>query len=358
MEESFAGVKTLARASSDLPATSARQLGAVLAALQQAGRLAAAHGMDRSRVTTCRAAVAGVATALAASHRDMAAYADDDAAAGTVRGRVLEARRGLEADRAAAEAELEELEAAAVAARDAAEERAAVLRARQQEAEDARSGDVESLAEAARRRRDEALEEAEAVREALERAAEALQDARSLVPAAGRLAAAGGAQAGGGAKRARTSPAALAGMVAERDALRAEAAALASVVARARSDGAEAEARAREERSVRAEAEADAKAAATAEAETERLRAAAAWYTGCTAAVVEAAAAGGSDRAVVLRALLSQGGECGMKELAAGLVDCGLESKDVTRLVYKLASARLVKLNRQPKGVLVQAMIM
>ncbi|KAA0157128.1 hypothetical protein FNF29_00480 [Cafeteria roenbergensis] len=348
-----------------LPESLAGKVRAVRAALQQAAILASAHGLDRGPVSTASAAAAGVTAGLREAHASLAPYATADAASVTVASRVEAARADLSAHRTASEAEAEALERAASQARELLDEARAVLAARKAEAQDAAAGDVEALADAARRRRGEALEQAAVVTEALERASEALRDARSLMrgraPAAG--AAAGSAGAGASGKRPRLAAGSRAGegpasskALAERDQLRAEAGALAAMLAASKGGGA-AEAKAREEKKLRVEAETDAAAAAAAEAEGKQLEETAAWFASRVACVVDAAAASGGQRAVLLRVLREAGGELAHEDLSSLACAAGLEEREVTRQVYQLAASRFVSMDRVDGGMVIRALV-
>ena len=349
-----------------LPESLAGKVRAVRAALQQAAILASAHGLDRGPVSTASAAAAGVTAGLREAHASLAPYATADAASVTVASRVEAARADLSAHRTASEAEAEALERAASQARELLDEARAVLAARKAEAQDAAAGDVEALADAARRRRGEALEQAAVVTEALERASEALRDARSLMrgraPAAG--AAAGSAGAGASGKRPRLAAGSRAGegpasskALAERDQLRAEAGALAAMLAASKGGGA-AETKAREEKKLRVEAETDAAAAAAAEAEGKQLEETAAWFASRVACVVDAAAASGGQRAVLLRVLREAGGELAHEDLSSLACAAGLEEREVTRQVYQLAASRFVSMDRVDGGMVIRALVM
>lgn len=347
-----------------LPESLAGKVRAVRAALQQAAVLASAHGLDRGAVSTASASAAGVTAGLREAHAAMAPYATADASSSTVASRVEVAKADLSARRAAGEAEAEALERTAAHARELLDEARAVLAARKAEAEDAAAGDVEALAEAARRRRSAALDQAAVVTEALERASEALRDARSLMR--GRPPAAGQGEAGAAvvAKRARLANGIRPGdrpassrAVAERDQLRAEAAALAAMLAASKGGGA-AEAKAREERKLRTEAETDAAAAAAAEAESKQLNETAAWFASRVACVVDAAAASGGRRAVLLRVLREAGGELAHEDLSSLACAAGLEEREVTRQVYQLAASRFVSMDRVDGAMVVRALVM
>lgn len=342
-----------------LPESLAGKVRAVRAALQQAAILASAHGLDRGAVSTTSAAAAGVTAGLREAHASMAPYATADAASGTVATRVEAAKADLGARRAASEAEAAALERSAAQARELLDEAKAVLAARKAEAGDAAAGDVEALAEAARRRRGEALDQAAVVTEALERASEALRDARSLMR--GRAPAAG---SGEGGKRPRLAAGARPGegpasakALAERDQLRAEAGALAAMLAASKGGGA-AEAKAREEKKLRGEAETDAAAAAAAEAEGEQLEETAAWFASRVACVVDAAAASGGRRAVLLRVLREAGGELAHEDLSSLACAAGLEEREVTRQVYQLAASRFVSMDRVDGAMVIRALVM
>jgi hypothetical protein len=329
---------------SNLAVPAFRKLDAVQRALDEAMDLADAHGFDKGVVTTLRASLAGTRAGVQSVSKALQPYGSQSAQESTLDERVEAARVEMEHEASALEAEVQSLERDARGIHEQVEELEAVVASRRLELSDASSGDSESLAESVRSRRDQALEEANIVRDALKRAHAALQDARSA-RASGRS----GLTAGRGseAKRVKGADDPLEALRAEREQLIAETTALSSMVAASTSSIHEDEAKRREEAIARGEVEADAEAAQSAEREAKRLHATRVWYEGRISSVIDAAAAAGSAKAAVLLALREAGGELSSAELAAS---GGMASSDVTRVLYRLVSARLVRMRREAGG--------